>query len=178
MGKLNVNCHTIGQHSWLSPIETYKIVGLRQQRIKLTTAEITSSYVQDKYHHTIKNIAPKLSSGIVLADRWVHSDIAYHYALYSVPMEHTIAAQKACGVILPSIVIYLRTPVELAYERIIQRGRIAQHYERPAELNLIQRAYNQLLIESNKTINCQVVVVDNITDIDTLRRLAFDIAKN
>ncbi|WP_339413619.1 deoxynucleoside kinase [Pseudomonas sp. EA_35y_Pfl2_R5] len=157
----DIPCLTIGQHSWLSPWDAFNIVTVREQRARIPDAVIAASYRQDKKMHGLHNVTSMLDCGVVIADRWIYSDAAYHEALYSIAAEQTLENHRSQNTLIPDIVIYVSVDVDEAYRRILSRGRNTKHYERPVDLQKICQSYHRIFFEEKLAYSTQVLVFDN-----------------
>jgi thymidylate kinase len=157
----DIPCFTIGQHSWLSPWDAFNIVSVRERRAKIPDAVIAASYRKDKQMHGCHNVTPMLNRGVVIADRWIYSDAAYHEALYDIGAEQTLDNHRLQKTLIPDVVIYVAVDVEEAYRRILSRGRNTKHYERPVDLRRICHAYQRIFFDEQLAFATKILLFDN-----------------
>lgn len=161
----------VGQHSWLDPYSTRLISRARDLKDKYDVDQIAQAYRRDRQQHIEHNIVERLSTCAVVADRSQISDLVYREALYGHSFEenwsHYLLQDDAR---LPDVIIYVRVDVQVAYQRVISRGRIARHYEKPADMDRITRIYDRVLLDRVPEGMPRVIFFDN-TDSDFQARV-------
>lgn len=159
---------TVGQHSWLHPWYSRALIAARENRRKTPLHILSDAYLHDKHLHGRRNVIPARSNAIVLADRWFYSDAVYHAALYGIPLEQTLKSHLEAGTEVPQLLVYVEVESDLAYERILSRGKHTRHYEKPTDLRRILYSYSELL-NSNLVDNVRVIRIKNKASLDELR---------
>lgn len=105
----------------------------------------TLAMALDRLFHVKKVIEPLLNNGfIVVTDRYIYSSIAYQGAK-NVEIEWIKIVNKYA--IEPDIAIYLRTPLEIALERIKGRKPRWKYFEDLNRLKKVQEIYELLTLK-------------------------------
>ena len=141
----------------------------RERRLDVSLEQLSSAYVLDKKLHGERNVKGVLKNAVVIADRWFYSDAIYHEVLYGIPAQVTLEKHRVAGTLIPDLIIYVRLDPIKAYERILKRGKLTRHYERPTDLKLIVEGYERLF-ENNSQNSPPVLVVTNGNDINELSK--------
>jgi dTMP kinase len=91
--------------------------------------EVLKFFVEDRREHVTELIAPALREGaVVICDRYVASTLAYQ-AAQGIDRERLARELSTEGFPLPDLVLWLRVPVALAFERRDFLMRVDQEYE-------------------------------------------------
>jgi dTMP kinase len=134
-----------GQHSWLDARAARAIVGTRLGRSCLPPAEVVRSYLRDKSLHYTRTIQPATEFGHVLVDRYVLSDLVYHNVLHQVPLNMIRDEMAGTTLRAPDFVVFVDTPPEIAWQRILSRGKQLRPYERPNTIKDLYQGYLDVL---------------------------------
>ena len=150
----------IGQHSWLSPVATRTILDVRLDRHGWSAEEISAAYIADKVSQAERNVKPFLSTAAILADRYLHSDVVYHEALYGIPMARTLDAYARSDILLPDLVVYVDVDVDTSMSRVHGRGKALRPFERPDVMARVIERYRDLFVRGGD-LRCRSLTVEN-----------------
>ena len=99
-------------------------------------------FAADRLDHLGSQIEPRLARGEdVILDRYTLSSLAYQGA--SVSHEFIQAANRYAR--RPDLTLFLYVPVNVALDRVRQRGAKLERYETASQLQAIEREYNRLV---------------------------------
>jgi dTMP kinase len=120
--------------------------------------------------HTDNLIRPALARGEhVLCDRYLDATYAYQGGGRGVPDQDIAAlARLACGDLRPDLTIWLDAPVEVALQRMAQRGELADRFEQEktgffervrAKYLLLAKAHPERIVRVDASAGLTVVSV-------------------
>jgi dTMP kinase len=99
-------------------------------------------FAADRLDHLGSQIEPRLARGEdVILDRYTLSSLAYQGA--SVSHDFIQAANRFAR--KPDLTLFLYVPVNVALDRVRQRGAKLERYETASQLQAIEREYNRLV---------------------------------
>lgn len=127
-----------------------KICDLLKGQEKLTGEVSSSLFVKDRHEHSIKYISPRLSEGnIVICDRYDLSTYSYQMVQgIDFDFLYDFHGYKEEKTLIPDITIVFDVSVEIALERIRERGALEQFEVESFQRKLAQKqneAINRLL---------------------------------
>jgi thymidylate kinase len=118
LANAGVSALTVNHVSWLSPCSARTITRARYRGLPVDPEEVLRAYIRDKVAMDLQLLAPQLRSGYVIADRYVASDLAFHAALWGIPVERSYPAYLAADVRMPDLTVFLDKPRHLVVERL------------------------------------------------------------
>ena len=98
------------------------IVAAKAHAMPIPPPLITRAYVRDKEVLSDCILRVNLPHVPILVDRFIVSDMVYHQALWGTPPAQTYRAYCASSVRMPDCHVFVDTPPDLAFERLLARG--------------------------------------------------------
>ncbi|WUI00403.1 thymidylate kinase [Spirillospora sp. NBC_00431] len=162
---------TLQGQSWLNPRSTEVITNAKYHRMPYPAEVILSAMVEEKEAMSDRIVLPHRPWRYIISDRYTLSDVVYGAELWGIPVESTLRAFVDSRVVQPDLVLFIDTPVDIAWRRLNERPKANRH---PWDVQQVQRRLYELFQDSLERYRAlaPVVRVDNSGVLaDTLGRL-------
>jgi dTMP kinase len=118
-----------------------------ERKIEVAEEAIPLLFAADRADHTMRCIVPALNQGsVILADRYVHSSLAYQGKGMSIPFDNKWLNEINKYAVEPNIVFFLDVPAEEGLSRIKKYVRISddKYFEDLETQKRIRQAYHDI----------------------------------
>jgi dTMP kinase len=135
---------TTWSFSWLDVDATATITGARWLGQPHDPERVVAAYARDKALLYQRIIAPQAAARIVLADRYLVSDVVYNEVLFGIPAERTWRAYRVPEIGFPDLTVSVEAPLDVCLGRI--RARPNPHrWETPEVQARVHRLFREAL---------------------------------
>ncbi|MEV4560891.1 hypothetical protein AB0K51_28380 [Kitasatospora sp. NPDC049285] len=148
--------HT-GQFSWLSPIATRTLIGLRAGQPAASADEASEAACWDLALHARFNLTPALTLGPVIADRLTLSTAALLALLHQRSVHAFVERLAEQSTTWPRLTVLLTTPPETCNTRIAARATARRFAEHPDTADRLADLYEQAADAWTKTTGLPVL---------------------
>jgi dTMP kinase len=135
----------IGGHSWADPASARVLIAMREQRAEVAPPLVAEAYRRDKEgwgHYVERALAAGMS---VMSDRYALGDVVYLHCLYDLPVARLVERYRRLRIARPHRTVLVKVPPDLAYERVLARGRTLRFYEHRDFLRRAAATFDELL---------------------------------
>jgi len=130
-------------------------------KLKMDPLELQKLYVQDRKEHLEREIVPALKKGkIVVCSRYFFSTLAYGSA-EGIEMDLLMKMNKRF--LLPDLVIILKASPSVCLERIKERGKKEEFFEKKEKLERVSKIYEKM-----PSLFKNVIIIDGEREIEEI----------